>query len=332
MKKILKIIVIYLIIIISFNNIQAAAKPSWCAQVQTSFNDSSWWAKGVIITGAAVAGAWVAKKTYDYFFELSDLQEIERALRLIEKNTAFEKKMAFAYHNEQQMIYATLHATPKNYDDATIVTFLKNKATSKFTHHPYYNYALQLKKDIKQTKEKQQELAETKLRLFERKLRLLKLDDITQEQKASLISQYNEVIQKIDTIHDIMQELHYGLQEIRAYMIHTIEYKLELKQEQIEILQQENLRLKQQAIAGSAALAYAYTAKPQTQVTQINVHHNDYTTSSSNNDAISTPQVGNCPACTSRESDNNAQSAPITHIDPQVATYEQFRDEAMMLP
>lgn len=251
-------------------------------QTADVIRSDSWWdnasslTQAAVIIGGVVGTYYAAKWIYNYFFALTDGQEIEQALSQLERASVFHNDLAFAYHNETTIVLPTLNLNIGNKYTSGVIELLKPEITAKYSHRPFYSYVVNLERDINTVAQKKSELSTAKIRLFERKIQLHKIDGRTMsnEQKEIYSKEYTQVIEKISATHDQLQTLHYILLEIRNYVVRTLEYSNESKQARIEQLERENAHLQSQAMAHTAAaVAQAYYYSKPTEPTQVTHVH-----------------------------------------------------------
>lgn len=260
---------------------------SYYTDINDALVSDSWWdnqsgfTQAAVVVGGIVSFYYVGKWIYNYFFSRTDAQEIEYALSQLEKDKVFHDQLAFAYHNECAAVMPMINiAIANKYTAHGTINLLRPEITGKYSNKPYYNYVINLERDIQSLESKKSDLSSLKIRLFERKMQLHKNNDkkMSAEEKAEYMREYNNTIEKISIMHDKFQNLHYLLHEIRNYVIKTHEYRDEEKQARIEKLERENAQLQSQAMVANAtaaiAVANAAYAKPveHTHITHVHIH------------------------------------------------------------
>lgn len=197
-----------------------------------------------VIAASAVGVGVLGKIAYSFLFGLSDLQEIEQALTMLES--------AQGTHNEIASHYYTPCTIFKNLEliNKPNITEQENNTLKQLIEHscvrrPYYTYVTQSDETCSRIKNCINQIATCKTHLFERKITIIKefkkYDEAT---KKEIIKQYNAAITQCVNLQDAFRTLQDTLSKIRNYVIHLHEYENEYASARIEALENEIRQLK----------------------------------------------------------------------------------------
>jgi hypothetical protein len=241
-----------------------------------------------LIIGATVGCGLLIKWAYNYFKELTDLQEIEVALSLCEKATVLQNEIAFTYQKEALIVAPVKDVSIGNkYTTGTnILSLLRPEILAKNCNRPYYDYIKVLDRKMDNLKTTSQELAKKKIQLFERKFKLHngKNKKLTPQEIIELTAFYESTITKVESVINDNQNLRSMLLEIHTHVVNSAEYQHEFALARIEELEREIEQLKwdRWTYAHSAHSSccshdtYSTWNQPvQPSVTQVHIHNHD---------------------------------------------------------
>lgn len=221
------------------------------------------------IAASAIGVGILGKIVYSFLFGLSDLQEIEYALTLLETAQGTHNEIASHYYTPCT-IFRNLelnnHNTTKQDDNA-----LKLLIEHSGMRRPYYTYVTQLDETCARIKKCINQIAQCKVHLFERKIAVIKefkkYDELT---KKDIIQQYNTVIARCANLQDTLSSLQNTLSKIRNYVIHLHEYENEYAAARIEALENEIRQLKLSSWPHHCTQTHFYVTQKQLPCTDEN--------------------------------------------------------------
>lgn len=312
--------------------------------------------KTVLIASGVVIGAVIlGKLAYNYFFALTDIQEIEKALK--------ECDYAHTLHNDITQTYRLHNSDVSDLDRDEVYDIV----TAHYSYRPYYYFVLKLDRDMARVTSYKESLVGIKIRLYELRSNLTsKLTQHNAEEINELRNGYAKTIARIETVHDELQLAHRDLHTIHAKILRMPEYDREYKEVRIEQLEQENARLHAQNTAYVYAQVYS-TPRPK-PTTQIHVYQQQPQQPTTSTETITitesethstTPSAGaheqpavvytqetqaahiprsettsaNLSEVVATQASVSAPSPSTTHEQTtRVQEYENFRNEVMFLP
>lgn len=195
------------------------------------------------LAAGAIGTAVLGKLIYNLLFGLTDLQEIEQALTLLENAQGMHDEMSAHYYTPCTIFRSmTLNNAQLTEQESSN---LKQVIVHSSSRRPYYTYVSQLDAACSRLKAVVNEISNRKIQIFDRKIAVIKdtkkYDELT---RKDVIKQFNDVISRCTSTQTSLRNLHDILHKIRNYVIHLHEYENEYTAARIEALENEIRQLK----------------------------------------------------------------------------------------
>jgi len=180
-----------------------------------------------LLAGGTIAAGVVGSWAYNYFFVLTDQQEIAKALKTCHEAALLDNTLQTAYHNEL--------ATAPDYSFDHLKPYITTHAGKNLLVYFYIkNLDVQLRLIITSITN----ISTTKTTLWQRKMKLTLNNDISSDKLKNLLVKYDDAIAVVDAKYATLQQLHKDLLAIRTIVTTSTQYILEEQQARIALLEQ----------------------------------------------------------------------------------------------
>lgn len=180
---------------------------------------------------ATIAGVAITKIAYDHFFQLTDAQEFEQAIKLCNQSEALVDKMSETMDIE------------KSHPCNQLVILITDIGQRNHVKYPFYNYAYNIHLKINTLIEYEDRITSKKIHIFERKTKLsFAITNISEQETLTIksaIEAYDFVLEELKINLHKVQALRIKLQKIKSYIIAQPQYIIEEQRKRIEELEKE---------------------------------------------------------------------------------------------